>query len=188
MYKTSLNLKWAVKENVAYHANLKLEHCFPLIWIMMMMMMVMITIIWLSGVLTTNLVALNICMTLFFKTLVTIQIFLSTRANGHKISPMLSPNFNTDSCTPENVGRLITPAKKLEDTIRLAELVIEVLQQNEEHHAEVSGTLGNGPGSSAELRVQVTLGMRCFHPLCFQPASPRECKWKVGEDRPGKGR
>uniref|UniRef100_A0A8D2PL94 Calcium-dependent secretion activator 1 n=1 Tax=Zosterops lateralis melanops TaxID=1220523 RepID=A0A8D2PL94_ZOSLA len=31
-----------------------------------------------------------------------------------------------------------TPAKKLEDTIRLAELVIEVLQQNEEHHAEVS--------------------------------------------------
>uniref|UniRef100_A0A8C8K574 Ca2+-dependent activator protein for secretion a n=1 Tax=Oncorhynchus tshawytscha TaxID=74940 RepID=A0A8C8K574_ONCTS len=39
---------------------------------------------------------------------------------------------------PENVGRLVTPAKKLEDTIRLAELVIEVLQQNEEHHAEVS--------------------------------------------------
>ncbi|XP_013771077.1 calcium-dependent secretion activator 1-like [Pundamilia nyererei] len=36
----------------------------------------------------------------------------------------------------ENVGRLATPAKKLEDTIRLAELVIEVLQQNEEHHAE----------------------------------------------------
>uniref|UniRef100_A0A8C8K3E4 Ca2+-dependent activator protein for secretion a n=1 Tax=Oncorhynchus tshawytscha TaxID=74940 RepID=A0A8C8K3E4_ONCTS len=32
--------------------------------------------------------------------------------------------------------RLVTPAKKLEDTIRLAELVIEVLQQNEEHHAE----------------------------------------------------
>ncbi|XP_047387209.1 calcium-dependent secretion activator 1 isoform X1 [Sciurus carolinensis] len=38
--------------------------------------------------------------------------------------------------TSKNVGRLITPAKKLEDTIRLAELVIEVLQQNEEHHAE----------------------------------------------------
>ncbi|XP_074504898.1 calcium-dependent secretion activator 1 isoform X2 [Sebastes fasciatus] len=36
----------------------------------------------------------------------------------------------------ENVGRLVTPAKKLEDNIRLAELVIEVLQQNEEHHAE----------------------------------------------------
>uniref|UniRef100_A0A8C5NB01 Calcium-dependent secretion activator 1-like n=1 Tax=Gouania willdenowi TaxID=441366 RepID=A0A8C5NB01_GOUWI len=35
-----------------------------------------------------------------------------------------------------NVGRLVTPAKKLEDTIRLSELVIEVLQQNEEHHAE----------------------------------------------------
>ncbi|XP_061478047.1 calcium-dependent secretion activator 1 isoform X5 [Rhineura floridana] len=35
----------------------------------------------------------------------------------------------------ETLGE-ITPAKKLEDTIRLAELVIEVLQQNEEHHAE----------------------------------------------------
>uniref|UniRef100_G3N911 Ca2+-dependent activator protein for secretion b n=1 Tax=Gasterosteus aculeatus aculeatus TaxID=481459 RepID=G3N911_GASAC len=32
--------------------------------------------------------------------------------------------------------RLVTPAKKLEETIRLAELVIEVLQQNQEHHAE----------------------------------------------------
>ncbi|XP_036386527.1 calcium-dependent secretion activator 1 isoform X9 [Megalops cyprinoides] len=41
-----------------------------------------------------------------------------------------------DQKDPENVGRLVTPAKKLEDTIRLAELVIEVLQQNEEHHAE----------------------------------------------------
>ncbi|KAF0882239.1 CAPS1 protein, partial [Crocuta crocuta] len=51
-------------------------------------------------------------------------------------NPKLSLNFNTNSCTTENVGRLITPAKKLEDTIRLAELVIEVLQQNEEHHAE----------------------------------------------------
>ncbi|KAM4588579.1 calcium-dependent secretion activator 1-like isoform 2-T4 [Odontesthes bonariensis] len=38
--------------------------------------------------------------------------------------------------TIQNVGHLVTPAKKLEDTIRLAELVIEVLQQNEEHHAE----------------------------------------------------
>uniref|UniRef100_A0AAQ6ADL3 Ca2+-dependent activator protein for secretion a n=1 Tax=Amphiprion ocellaris TaxID=80972 RepID=A0AAQ6ADL3_AMPOC len=48
------------------------------------------------------------------------------------------PSLIVDLCTPENVGRLVTPAKKLEDTIRLAELVIEVLQQNEEHHAEVS--------------------------------------------------
>ncbi|XP_024126491.1 calcium-dependent secretion activator 1 isoform X10 [Oryzias melastigma] len=36
----------------------------------------------------------------------------------------------------ENAGNLVTPAKKLEETIRLAELVIEVLQQNQEHHAE----------------------------------------------------
>uniref|UniRef100_A0A8C7J8F9 Calcium-dependent secretion activator 1-like n=1 Tax=Oncorhynchus kisutch TaxID=8019 RepID=A0A8C7J8F9_ONCKI len=47
-------------------------------------------------------------------------------------NPFLTPNPSA----PENVGRLVTPAKKLEDTIRLAELVIEVLQQNQEHHAE----------------------------------------------------
>ncbi|KAM6928408.1 calcium-dependent secretion activator 1 isoform 2-T2 [Xenentodon cancila] len=41
-----------------------------------------------------------------------------------------------DQKDPENVGQLVTPAKKLEETIRLAELVIEVLQQNQEHHAE----------------------------------------------------
>nr|XP_029537756.1 calcium-dependent secretion activator 1-like isoform X6 [Oncorhynchus nerka] len=45
-----------------------------------------------------------------------------------------------DPNDPENVGRLVTPAKKLEDTIRLADLVIEVLQQNQEHHAEAAVT------------------------------------------------
>ncbi|XP_028303245.1 calcium-dependent secretion activator 1 isoform X3 [Gouania willdenowi] len=42
--------------------------------------------------------------------------------------------------TIQNAGRLVTPAKKLEETIRLAELVIEVLQQNQEHHAEAAVT------------------------------------------------
>ncbi|XP_054586664.1 calcium-dependent secretion activator 1 isoform X1 [Nothobranchius furzeri] len=42
--------------------------------------------------------------------------------------------------TIQNVGRLVTPAKRLEETIRLAELVIEVLQQNQEHHAEAAVT------------------------------------------------
>ncbi|XP_072308524.1 calcium-dependent secretion activator 1 isoform X1 [Eucyclogobius newberryi] len=45
-----------------------------------------------------------------------------------------------DQKDPENAGRLVTPAKKLEETIRLAELVIEVLQQNQEHHAETAVT------------------------------------------------
>uniref|UniRef100_A0A8C6Q2V2 Ca2+-dependent activator protein for secretion b n=1 Tax=Nothobranchius furzeri TaxID=105023 RepID=A0A8C6Q2V2_NOTFU len=45
-----------------------------------------------------------------------------------------------DQKDPENVGRLVTPAKRLEETIRLAELVIEVLQQNQEHHAEAAVT------------------------------------------------
>ncbi|KAM9800059.1 calcium-dependent secretion activator 1 isoform 2-T2 [Syngnathus typhle] len=42
--------------------------------------------------------------------------------------------------TIQNAARLVTPAKKLEETIRLAELVIEVLQQNQEHHAEAAVT------------------------------------------------
>ncbi|XP_056885901.1 calcium-dependent secretion activator 1 isoform X7 [Takifugu flavidus] len=49
--------------------------------------------------------------------------------------------------TIQNVGRLVTPAKKLEETIRLAELVIEVLQQNQEHHAEAAVT-GSGDQSA----------------------------------------
>uniref|UniRef100_A0A8C5SU40 MHD1 domain-containing protein n=1 Tax=Laticauda laticaudata TaxID=8630 RepID=A0A8C5SU40_LATLA len=56
---------------------------------------------------------------------------INTQAN--MINQMLKAIPKQES---KNVGRLITPAKKLEDTIRLAELVIEVLQQNEEHHAE----------------------------------------------------
>ncbi|XP_029681769.1 calcium-dependent secretion activator 1 isoform X3 [Takifugu rubripes] len=51
--------------------------------------------------------------------------------------------------TIQNVGRLVTPAKKLEETIRLAELVIEVLQQNQEHHAEAAVT-GSGDQSGKE--------------------------------------
>ncbi|XP_051528649.1 calcium-dependent secretion activator 1 isoform X2 [Myxocyprinus asiaticus] len=51
--------------------------------------------------------------------------------------------------TIQNVGRLVTPAKKLEDTLRLAELVIEVLQQNEEHHAEATGPRTGGQAAFA---------------------------------------
>lgn len=32
---------------------------------------------------------------------------------------------------------MVTPAKKLEDLIHLAELCVDLLQQNEEHYAEV---------------------------------------------------
>ncbi|XP_078065645.1 calcium-dependent secretion activator 1 isoform X2 [Mustelus asterias] len=58
---------------------------------------------------------------------------LASQVMDLTIREYLSHPFHTD---PENVGQIVTPAKKLEDTIRLAELVIEVLQQNEEHHAE----------------------------------------------------
>ncbi|XP_051767540.1 calcium-dependent secretion activator 1 isoform X14 [Ctenopharyngodon idella] len=51
--------------------------------------------------------------------------------------------------TIQNVGRLVTPAKKLEDTLRLAELVIEVLQQNEEHHAEATRPSTGGQAAFA---------------------------------------
>uniref|UniRef100_A0A673KQT7 Calcium-dependent secretion activator 1-like n=1 Tax=Sinocyclocheilus rhinocerous TaxID=307959 RepID=A0A673KQT7_9TELE len=54
-----------------------------------------------------------------------------------------------DQKDAENVGRLVTPAKKLEDTLRLAELVIEVLQQNEEHHAEATHPSTGGQAAFA---------------------------------------
>ncbi|XP_046698170.1 calcium-dependent secretion activator 1 isoform X7 [Silurus meridionalis] len=50
----------------------------------------------------------------------------------------------------ENVANLATPAKKLEHVIRLAELVIEVLQQNQDHHAEAAVTsTGDQSGKEA---------------------------------------
>lgn len=36
---------------------------------------------------------------------------------------------------------MVTPAKKLEDLIHLAELCVDLLQQNEEHYAEVNQIL-----------------------------------------------
>lgn len=91
--------------------------------------------------------------------MITIQNFSPTSSIGHKTSLLLSLNLTTNSYTPENVGRLITPAKKLEDTIRLAELVIEVLQQNEEHHAEVSrqGKMAQCPLAEVPARAAAAL-------------------------------
>lgn len=37
----------------------------------------------------------------------------------------------------ESYNENVSPKKRLEDVMHLAELCIEVLQQNEEHHAEV---------------------------------------------------
>ena len=37
----------------------------------------------------------------------------------------------------ETSGPDVTPAEKLDKVIQLAELCIELIQQNEEHHAEV---------------------------------------------------
>ncbi|KAG9277119.1 calcium-dependent secretion activator 1 isoform X12 [Astyanax mexicanus] len=52
--------------------------------------------------------------------------------------PVYSLATQVMDLTIQNVANLATPAKKLEHVIRLAELVIEVLQQNQDHHAEVS--------------------------------------------------
>ncbi|XP_048055466.1 calcium-dependent secretion activator 1 isoform X10 [Megalobrama amblycephala] len=55
-----------------------------------------------------------------------------------------------DQKDPENVANLATPAKKLEHVIRLAELVIEVLHQNQDHHAEAAVTsTGDQSGKEA---------------------------------------
>uniref|UniRef100_A0A8C3A808 Ca2+-dependent activator protein for secretion b n=1 Tax=Cyclopterus lumpus TaxID=8103 RepID=A0A8C3A808_CYCLU len=60
----------------------------------------------------------------------------AAQLNYERIKEYATIEGQKDQKDPENVGRLVTPAKKLEETIRLAELVIEVLQQNQEHHAE----------------------------------------------------
>uniref|UniRef100_A0A669EK96 Ca2+-dependent activator protein for secretion b n=1 Tax=Oreochromis niloticus TaxID=8128 RepID=A0A669EK96_ORENI len=61
----------------------------------------------------------------------------AAQLNYQRIKDYAKIEGQKDQKDPENVGRLVTPAKKLEETIRLAELVIEVLQQNQEHHAEL---------------------------------------------------
>ncbi|XP_045932094.1 calcium-dependent secretion activator 1 isoform X2 [Micropterus dolomieu] len=60
----------------------------------------------------------------------------AAQLNYQRIQEYAKIEGNQKHTTSQNVGRLVTPAKKLEETIRLAELVIEVLQQNQEHHAE----------------------------------------------------
>ncbi|XP_051752468.1 calcium-dependent secretion activator 1 isoform X15 [Ctenopharyngodon idella] len=50
--------------------------------------------------------------------------------------PVYSLATQVMDLTIQNVANLATPAKKLEHVIRLAELVIEVLHQNQDHHAE----------------------------------------------------
>ena len=44
-------------------------------------------------------------------------------------------------CFADTLRDDMDPKRKLDDLIHLAELCIEVLQQNEEHHAEVRGKL-----------------------------------------------
>ena len=49
--------------------------------------------------------------------------------------------FTKLSLTEDLRGEMmVAPAKKLEDLIHLAELCVDLLQQNEEHYAEVSQT------------------------------------------------
>ncbi|XP_052455942.1 calcium-dependent secretion activator 1-like isoform X5 [Carassius gibelio] len=54
--------------------------------------------------------------------------------------PVYSLATQVMDLTIQNVANLATPAKKLEHVIRLAELVIEVLHQNQDHHAEAAVT------------------------------------------------
>ncbi|XP_047669763.1 calcium-dependent secretion activator 1 isoform X11 [Tachysurus fulvidraco] len=64
--------------------------------------------------------------------------------------PVYSLATQVMDLTIQNVANLATPAKKLEHVIRLAELVIEVLQQNQDHHAEAAVTsTGDQSGKEA---------------------------------------
>ena len=46
--------------------------------------------------------------------------------------------FNYLLYISDSYNEEVSPKRRLDDVIHLAELCIEVLQQNEEHHAEVS--------------------------------------------------
>ncbi|XP_026863668.1 calcium-dependent secretion activator 1 isoform X4 [Electrophorus electricus] len=64
--------------------------------------------------------------------------------------PVYSLATQVMDLTIQNVANLATPAKKLEHVIRLAELVLEVLQQNQDHHAEAAVTsTGDQSGKEA---------------------------------------
>ncbi|XP_039544960.1 calcium-dependent secretion activator 1 isoform X1 [Pimephales promelas] len=64
--------------------------------------------------------------------------------------PVYSLATQVMDLTIQNVANLATPAKKLEHAIRLAELVIEVLHQNQDHHAEAAVTsTGDQSGKEA---------------------------------------
>ncbi|XP_048055467.1 calcium-dependent secretion activator 1 isoform X11 [Megalobrama amblycephala] len=64
--------------------------------------------------------------------------------------PVYSLATQVMDLTIQNVANLATPAKKLEHVIRLAELVIEVLHQNQDHHAEAAVTsTGDQSGKEA---------------------------------------
>uniref|UniRef100_A0A672PPV9 Calcium-dependent secretion activator 1-like n=1 Tax=Sinocyclocheilus grahami TaxID=75366 RepID=A0A672PPV9_SINGR len=70
-----------------------------------------------------------------------LRVLLENQITNFRINILINHcNINRPSSShhsaPENVANLATPAKKLEHVIRLAELVIEVLHQNQDHHAE----------------------------------------------------
>ena len=60
--------------------------------------------------------------------------------------------------SPESEAANASPAKRLEDLMHLAELCIDLLQQNDEHHAEV-----RAPG----------LVLTCDRALLFLPVRER---------------
>jgi hypothetical protein len=60
---------------------------------------------------------------------------LSFSILNQKLTPLKSPSHPTEDLRGD---MQVAPAKKLEDLIHLAELCVDLLQQNEEHYAEVS--------------------------------------------------
>lgn len=85
---------------------------------------------------------LSFCMLSFMTLASSDCIVVLMTSEIHRINILINHcNINHPSSShhpaPENVANLATPAKKLEHVIRLAELVIEVLHQNQDHHAEV---------------------------------------------------
>lgn len=55
-----------------------------------------------------------------------------------------SPVYSLCECLADDLSGevMVAPSKKLEDLIHLAELCVDLLQQNEEHYAEVGPVAG----------------------------------------------
>lgn len=73
------------------------------------------------------------------------------------VSPALFKIYSLDVAEDLRGETMVPPSKKLDDLIHLAELCVDLLQQNEEHYAEVKSLLLSPLRVSCELKINANL-------------------------------